>query len=103
VRVLHTARTVPAAYVFDVPTAPCYFNPAYAVETPLELMDANGIEVALTSVLCTALATLSILQFDAIPKPTNFEAGAALISSQLQPGDVGVVVGWVVPHAGDDR
>jgi len=65
-----------------------FAKPLMAVAETVRKRSRIMIEVALTSVLCTALATLSILQFDAIPKPTNFEAGAALISSQLQPGDV---------------
>jgi hypothetical protein len=43
---------------------------------------------SLTAIFCMVLAALGLWQVRAIPKPTDFERGAAVIRSQLQPDDL---------------
>jgi hypothetical protein len=49
---------------------------------------ARAAIFASASVSVAALAGLSLFQFGAVPKPTNYKAAAAVITSQLQHGDL---------------
>jgi hypothetical protein len=49
---------------------------------------ARACIFASVSVSVAALAGLSLFQFGAVPKPTNYKAAAAVITSQLERGDL---------------
>jgi mannosyltransferase len=49
---------------------------------------ARATIAAAASIFVAALAGLSLYQFGAVPKPTNYKAAAAVITSQSQQGDL---------------
>jgi hypothetical protein len=49
---------------------------------------ARAAIFASATISIAALAGLSLFQFGAVPKPTNYKAATAVITSQLQPGDL---------------